>query len=60
MKLLKDSTFDDLQLLTAASAEELKKLVSTETNSTTSAIAKRDFDATEVDKKEEGEPSKKK
>lgn len=60
MKLLKDSNLDDLQMLTAASAEEVKKLVSIETGSTTSAVAKRDFDAVEVDKKEEGGPSKKK
>lgn len=60
LKQMKDSNLDDLQMLTAASAEEVKKLVSIETDSTASAVAKRDFDAVEVDKKEEGEPSKKK
>jgi len=45
-------------MLTAASAEEVKKLVTIETVSTASNVAKRDFDAVEVDKKE-GEPSKK-
>ena len=57
---MKDSNLDDLQMLTAASAEEVKKLVSIETDSTASAVAKRDFNEVEVDKKEEGEPSKKK
>lgn len=60
LKQMKDSNLDDLQMLTAASAEEVKKLVSIESDSTTSAVAKRDIDAVEVDKKEEGEPSKKK
>ena len=60
LKQMKDSNLDDLQMLTAASAEEVKKLVSIETDSTASAVAKRDFDAVEVDKKEEGGPSKKK
>jgi predicted O-methyltransferase YrrM len=55
---MKDTNLDDLQMLTAASAEEVKKLVTIETDSTASTVAKRDFDAVEVDKKE-GEPSKK-
>ena len=58
LKLIKDINLDDLQMLTAASAEEVKKLVTIETDSTASNVAKRDFDAVEVDKKE-GEPSKK-
>lgn len=58
LKLIKDINLDDLQMLTAASAEEVKKLVTIETDSTVSNVAKRDFDAVEVDKKE-GEPSKK-
>ncbi len=60
LKLIKDINLDDLQMLTAASAEEVKKLVTIETDSTASNVAKRDFDAVEVDKKEEGGPSKKK
>jgi hypothetical protein len=50
-------------MLTTASAEEVQKLIAIETDSTTSsasAVAKRDFNEVEVDKKEEGEPSKKK
>lgn len=58
LKLIKDINLDDLQMLTAASAEEVKKLVTIETDSTVSNVAKRDFYAVEVDKKE-GEPSKK-
>jgi len=61
MKMVRDYNMEDLKMLTTASAEEVKKLVSIESDSTTSAVAKRDIDAVEVDKKEEeGGPSKKK
>jgi hypothetical protein len=48
---------DLIEMVTQASTEEVKKLVSLDTNSTT---AKREFDTVEQEKKEEGEPSKKK
>lgn len=58
----RDYEIENLQMLTTASAEEVQKLIAIETDSTTSsasAVAKRDFNEVEVDKKEE-EPSKKK
>ena len=53
----RNDSMDLIELVTQASTEEVKKLVSLDTNSTT---AKREFDTVEPEKQEEGEPSKKK
>jgi len=53
----RDNNMDIIRLVSEASADEVKKLVSEDTNST---AIKRNWDALEKEKKEEGEPSNKK
>ena len=53
-----DETMEMIKMVSKASSEEVQKWVSVET--TNSTATKRDYDDLETEKKEEGEPSKKK
>lgn len=53
-----DATMDQMQMVSAEAAKELKKSLYEETSNST--VAKRDIDAVEKENKEEGGPSKRK
>ena len=58
MRDQRDSTVEHIEMVSTASADQVRKQLSSEESSTT---AKRDFDAVEKEKNEEGgEPSNKK